>query len=264
MKTDHLPDASGIYRITHLSTGRSYIGSAVNIRRRARLHVNELHAGKHPNNKLRNSWGKYGPDAFSISVAELCDAAKLLATEQRYLDEEKPHYNLCPVAGSTLGLKWNAEAKQRAAVAQKLFAAENDLMKAECMLTARSTHAARLRSDNEYRDRWLALRKEVMSKFAREIEFGGVKQTLEAWAKQIGVDKTTLIYRLKNWGTERALTEQSNRGVAHNSLKVQYRGETMSISALAKRLGVNRSSFCEYAGRNGFDAAIRHYETKAA
>jgi group I intron endonuclease len=226
--------------------------------------VNELTSGKHPNKKLKNAWGKYGREAFVFEIVELCTSEALLSTEQRYLNELTPHYNLCPTAGSTLGLRWSPEAKNNAVKAQRLFAAENVELKARCGRNASVTHSQKLKSDPEYRENWINIRLAVMRKKSRFIQHNGVTKTLHEWATDIGIDRSTLIYRLRAWGIERALSDASLKGKAHNAAKIEYRGEVHTFTSLAKTLGINRASFCEYAERNGLNTAITHYEAKLA
>jgi group I intron endonuclease len=99
-----LPSASGIYAIIHVASGRRYVGSAVNIKRRIAKHLALLRAAKHWNRHLQASWAKHGATAFRFDAIELCDASVLLNREQRYIDAEC-YFNICKVAGNTLGVK---------------------------------------------------------------------------------------------------------------------------------------------------------------
>lgn len=99
---------SGIYKITNSVSGKIYIGSAVNIRKRWNLHLLHLRRGTHRNRKMQASFAKHGEAAFSILVIEFCDLAALLEREQFWMDgleAVKVGYNLNPVAGSGLGQK---------------------------------------------------------------------------------------------------------------------------------------------------------------
>lgn len=78
---------SGVYTITHVKSGKVYLGSSKNIRGRWRDHQSSLEKGSHRNRYLQRAWNKYGATAFAFAVKEECPAEQLQAIEQRYLDE---------------------------------------------------------------------------------------------------------------------------------------------------------------------------------
>ena len=110
---------SGIYQITNAKTGRVYVGSAVNIGDRWYRHKLHLKRGIHNCKPLQNAWNTYGESAFVFDVLEKVeDKSLLLVREQFYLDKIRPFdksigYNCCPVASSTLGIKYTDEAKEK-------------------------------------------------------------------------------------------------------------------------------------------------------
>lgn len=112
------PNESGIYAIIHRESGKRYVGSAVNINLRFRMHKSALTNGRHCNRHLQSAWNKYGKDAFSFFVLELCEKKLLLIYEQSYIDE-KADYNLCLVAGNQLGVKRSEATKQLQSKVQK-------------------------------------------------------------------------------------------------------------------------------------------------
>ncbi len=61
---------SGIYRIRNLINNKSYIGSAVNFKRRWNYHKQDLIACRHHSKYLQNAWNKYGEAAFEFKVME--------------------------------------------------------------------------------------------------------------------------------------------------------------------------------------------------
>lgn len=86
---------AGIYSITHIETGRVYIGSSKHLTKRWKEHVYLLERNKHFNIKLQSAWSIYGKDAFVYSILALIDTHdERLAQEQLYLDNLKPHYNI--------------------------------------------------------------------------------------------------------------------------------------------------------------------------
>lgn len=113
---------SGIYKIENLVNGKVYIGSAVNLERRWWEHKTRLEAKTHPNKKLTNAWHKHGSDKFEFKVIIYCEPKDLIMYEQRCIDGFKAvgeGYNLCPTAGSALGIKRSEETKKRMSESQK-------------------------------------------------------------------------------------------------------------------------------------------------
>lgn len=110
---------TGIYQITNLRNGKSYVGSAVRFNSRWRLHKTQLAEGKHHSVVMQRAWDKYGEAAFEFKKLLVCAKADLLWFGQRALDVLKPAYNICKVAGSVLGYRhtdeFKAEASARAA-----------------------------------------------------------------------------------------------------------------------------------------------------
>lgn len=102
----------GVYAIVNSVTGKAYIGSAVNIRRRWTQHRRELRDGTHNNGYLAASWAKRGEDAFTFHVIEeVPDSLSLVEREQAWLDEMRTFdpergYNISPTAYSILGYRF--------------------------------------------------------------------------------------------------------------------------------------------------------------
>ena len=114
----------GIYCITHKSSGKKYIGSAVRIARRWIEHRCHLRNGTHHAIKLQNSWNKYGEAAFSFEVLEIVlSPDQLVPAEQRWFDQERPIFNSTLTAGSCLGFKHSAETRKKVSEALRKRAA---------------------------------------------------------------------------------------------------------------------------------------------
>lgn len=109
---------TGIYQITNIHNGKSYVGSAVRFHSRWRLHKTQLNAGKHHSRVMQRAWDKYGEAAFEFKKLLVCAKGDLLWFEQRAFDVLKPAYNVCKVAGSVIGYRhtdaFKAEASARA------------------------------------------------------------------------------------------------------------------------------------------------------
>jgi group I intron endonuclease len=117
---------TGIYQIRNLVNGKRYIGSAAGkgFRNRWGLHIKTLRDGDHHNEHLQNAWNKHGEESFVFEILEECEPQSCIECEQRYLDSvlfascnderfKQLGYNICRVAGSTLGMKWTKRQKQR-------------------------------------------------------------------------------------------------------------------------------------------------------
>lgn len=105
--------ASGIYTICNTVNGKQYVGSAVNIERRLHEHRTRLRAGSHHSAKLQRAWLKYGEDSFAFGLIEMVtDKDRLIEREQFWIDSQDAvtgGYNVCPRAGSILGVKRSSE-----------------------------------------------------------------------------------------------------------------------------------------------------------
>lgn len=108
---------AGVYKITNLVTGESYVGSSKNIRCRV---------WKHRTSKKETKFGravrKYGWENFEVKTLERVDLLqlskvearfRLVSREQYWIDTVKGQggcqYNLCPYASSSLGVKQSGE-----------------------------------------------------------------------------------------------------------------------------------------------------------
>ena len=100
----------GIYKITNLVNGKSYIGQSINISSRWKQHTQSLDKIKNPDeeNPLRRAFCKYGltqqvsqPGVygnFKFEVLLKCDRDSLTEHEYAKIDELQPEYNrmMCP------------------------------------------------------------------------------------------------------------------------------------------------------------------------
>lgn len=119
----------GIYKITNTINGKFYIGSSVQITRRLSGHISQLNKNCHVNRHLQSAWNQYGQDSFIFErIERVKDKSRLIEREQYYLDtllhaqdyiKENDSrflelgYNLNPVAGSNLGVKYSEESKKK-------------------------------------------------------------------------------------------------------------------------------------------------------
>ena len=110
----------GIYRITNLQNGMSYIGkTGMNFGDRWDSHRALLRAGRHDNPYLQNAWNKYGEDAFEFAAVEIVENHELLNNlEVRYIADYKARglsYNLHDGGdgGYNLGRHLSNETKRK-------------------------------------------------------------------------------------------------------------------------------------------------------
>jgi group I intron endonuclease len=111
---------SGIYCIRHdVDGGRIYVGSAKSFTARWKAHRKALRRGDHHSRHLQRAWAKHGTDAFVFSILDYVpDISDLLAREQHWIDlfqacDPIAGFNLCPIAGSALGVKHTAQTRAK-------------------------------------------------------------------------------------------------------------------------------------------------------
>lgn len=108
------PRAGGVYAIRNVTNGKVYIGSALVFAWRWNDHRKQLRGRYHHNIYLERAWHRDGESAFVFEVLEVVDdPANLLIREQWWIDAtpESIRYNICPIAGSNLGLKHTAQRR---------------------------------------------------------------------------------------------------------------------------------------------------------
>jgi group I intron endonuclease len=193
---------SGIYSITSPS-GKQYIGSAVNIESRRRVHFHLLNKEKHFNVGLQRAYHKYGLSNLIFKTLLLCDQNDLLMFEQRAIDILCPEYNSCPVAGSQLGRRHTEDAKQRMSIINKNRRATPETReKISLSLIGNKRSLGRKQSDEERRKHSLAL-----------VGRPAPKQRIEAAIKRWkGVPKSlSSIEKRQNTRAQRLPIERSRR-----------------------------------------------------
>jgi len=90
-----------------------YIGSTKNFIHRWNRHAEALWKNKHHSSKLQNHFNKYGEEDLFFVVIDICSPEELIKKEQYYLDVLTPYFNICTIAGSTLGVKPSEASKQK-------------------------------------------------------------------------------------------------------------------------------------------------------
>jgi group I intron endonuclease len=114
-----------IYQIRHIKSGKVYVGSAVNPRKRCRWHYAALRRGAHYSPYLQHAWDKHGEDAFVFEILEpVLFVEDLIPREQYWIDTKRAAnpahgFNGSPTAGSPLGRKHTDEARAKISERQK-------------------------------------------------------------------------------------------------------------------------------------------------
>lgn len=99
---------TGIYKWTKKQSGKSYIGSAIDLSKRLSNYFNPSYLKRETitnNSIIYKALLKYGYQCFTLENLEHCHVNILIEREQYYLDILKPEYNIAKHAGSVLGLK---------------------------------------------------------------------------------------------------------------------------------------------------------------
>lgn len=112
---------SGVYKITNLVNGKFYIGSCSCFYTRKSAHKSLLNNNKHHSKYLQRAWNKYGEENFEFKLLITIPKKKdyLLGIEQWFLDNTSPNYNICKIAGSSLGRIFSEEHKLKLSEANK-------------------------------------------------------------------------------------------------------------------------------------------------
>ncbi len=106
-------DQSGIYEIVNVPSGKRYVGSAKNLRKRWNMHRWQLQNGKHANRHLQSAWLLDGEASFEFRILGFCAEVDLLASEQIFIDSLNPEYNILKIAGSSIGTACAPETKAK-------------------------------------------------------------------------------------------------------------------------------------------------------
>ena len=79
----------GVYLWKNKVNNKVYVGSSINIRRRKAEHILRLNKGVENSEYFQRAWDKYGPEAFTFEVVEICSNDDRLIREQCWIDKLK-------------------------------------------------------------------------------------------------------------------------------------------------------------------------------
>ena len=108
----------GVYKITHIGSGKSYIGISKNIHRRWIQHKSWVNT-KNRRSAIYAAMQKYGIDAFTWQIIEECDVDSLEARERHWIvvfDTFNNGYNL--TGGGEYNKEFSTETRNRMSEAQ--------------------------------------------------------------------------------------------------------------------------------------------------
>lgn len=102
--------SSAIYEIRNRVSGKSYVGSAAQLKNRWGNHKARLRRNNHHSVHLQRAWNKHGEQAFVFEALEVVhDVNHLTDREQAWMDFIQPEYNILKRAKSALGHKHGDE-----------------------------------------------------------------------------------------------------------------------------------------------------------
>lgn len=119
-------DKSGIYLWTHKESGKTYVGSAVNLSKRLKNYFLESYLSQNKSMHIYNALLHHTHSAYSLTILEYIDISNLskdearkliLEREQHYIDLLNPIYNILKKAGSSLGYKHTQESLAKLSLA---------------------------------------------------------------------------------------------------------------------------------------------------
>lgn len=111
---------AGIYRWVHIESGKSYIGSSINLHTRFRQYFNYNHISYPKRNLIiYKALLKYGYAEFNLEILDYCSIEVLIQREQFYFDKFKPEYNILKIAGSPLGYRHSEASKKLIGIASE-------------------------------------------------------------------------------------------------------------------------------------------------
>lgn len=113
---------SGIYRWNNKITGKSYVGSSINLANRFSIYFSKKAMLSKLSTRISIIYSailKYEHINFSLDILEYCEINLLIEREQYYLDLLKPDYNILTVANSRLGSIQSEATKMKISISNK-------------------------------------------------------------------------------------------------------------------------------------------------
>jgi len=115
-----MTELCGIYLLTHVETGRKYVGQSKDILERIKYH-----SYGYGDQKIARSIRKYGFNAFVSDVIELCSVESLNTREQYWITQFNclSPYGFNLTTGGQQAQKISEETRKRMSIANPIFLA---------------------------------------------------------------------------------------------------------------------------------------------
>ena len=114
----------GVYTITHMPSGRIYVGSSVHILKRWNDHTAKLRHGTHENSYLQAAWTKYGESEFEFKIVATSTSAEVHNAERVWIEKtnclnRSIGFNIHPDPIGRTGLPLSEQHKRHLSESQK-------------------------------------------------------------------------------------------------------------------------------------------------
>ena len=114
---------AGVYRITNIANGKSYIGISNNIEKRWKDEIRGANINEGKNSAIESAIRKYGEDCFHFEIIEVLeDVNDRFEAEKMFIkryDTFKNGYNLTEGGEGACGFKHSDDTKRKMSEAQK-------------------------------------------------------------------------------------------------------------------------------------------------
>lgn len=122
MRLSVWPKGLVVYKITHRSSGRAYVGMSCDLRKRVAGHISKANRGF--NSPLSEAIRSFGRDAFSVEVIGQYKTRREAADSEialiEWLGSQENGYNVTGGGDGVRSLRPESRAKQRAALSRAL------------------------------------------------------------------------------------------------------------------------------------------------
>ena len=230
---------SGIYKL-QWESGYFYYGQSINVCKRKKEHFYKMKSKKHYNKIIQNVFNKYGLPEFII--VELCDAESLTITEQIYISEDFNNSkccNLCPAAGSQMGIKRSEETKRKLSISKKgkpsyKRTPNHNLMQSKRLtgIPKSESQKDKLRKANsgkKYSDE--TNKKKGSSRYGKDNAMYGKPSPLRKKVIKYNIDGSCIIYEsMKEASKQSGLLPSHIRYKINNGIIFNYYDDTAAIS----------------------------------